>query len=63
MQMSLCLIPADELGSRFWDHLYRKQPAAELDEKDTDCGERTGQAILPAPFCINLTPPTLCRER
>jgi hypothetical protein len=46
MQLLLCLIPADELGSRFWDHLYRKQPAAELDEKATDCGERTGHAIL-----------------
>ncbi|XP_021924752.1 relaxin receptor 2-like [Zootermopsis nevadensis] len=28
---------SDELGLRFWDHLYRKQPAAELDGQLSDC--------------------------
>jgi hypothetical protein len=55
LAVTKCLILADELGLRFWDHLYRKQPAAELDE-DTDCGECTEHAILYKP---NLTP-SLC---
>jgi hypothetical protein len=45
-ELLVCLVSADELGSRFWDHLYRKQPAAELDEQGTDCGEWRGHAIL-----------------
>ena len=37
---------ADQLGSQFWDHLYRKNPAAELDEQDTNCGKcRTQPAV------------------
>ena len=44
--MTHFVFTADQLGSQFWDHLYRKSPAAEMDEGDTSCGKYTMTNVI-----------------